>query len=165
MDPNNPIVKLCSEGIAAEGQGRHAEAAALYCQAWANHQDDYEACIAAHYLARQQETLLESLAWNQRALDHALAVNSQEFSQGINEEIKGFLPSLYLNLGWSHEVLEDVQRVRRCYQEGAAHLAALPDGPYTDVVRDGITRGLERTQTASCVPGKAETEARPETHP
>ena len=137
IDPENPVVRLCAEGIAAEGQGRHAEAAALYREAWATHTDDYEACIAAHYLAREQETLQESLHWNQAALDHALMVNE--------ERIAGFLPSLYLNLGWSHEVLGNPVKARACYLEGAARVAALPAGAYTDVVRDGIGRGLERT--------------------
>ncbi len=78
IDPDNPVVRLCAEGIAAEGQGQHVEAAALYTKAWAIHTDDYEACIAAHYLAREQETLQESLAWNQRAIDHALAVPEEQ---------------------------------------------------------------------------------------
>jgi hypothetical protein len=137
IDPDNPVVRLCAEGIAAEGQGRHKDAAALYQEAWTIHTDDYEACIAAHYLAREQETLQESLKWNQLALAHALAVP--------DDRIAGFLPSLYLNLGWSHEVLEDAVTARACYLEGAAQLAGLPAGAYTDVVRDGIARGLERT--------------------
>ena len=137
IDPQNPVVRLCAEGIAAEGQGQHEVAAALYREAWAIHTDDYEACIAAHYLAREQESLQESLAWNQRALDHALAVEEGR--------IAGFLPSLYLNLGWSHEVLEDRVTARACYLEGAAHVAELPPGAYTDVVRAGLARGLERT--------------------
>jgi hypothetical protein len=137
IDPDNPVVRLCAEGIAAEGQGRHADAAALYREAWAIHSDDYEACIAAHYLAREQETLQDALTWNQAALDHALLVEE--------DRIAGFLPSLYLNLGWSHEVLGDPVTARTCYLAGAARLAELPAGAYTDVVRDGIERALERT--------------------
>jgi hypothetical protein len=137
IDPDNPVVRLCAEGIQAEGQGRHEDAAALYREAWAIHSDDYEACIAAHYLAREQETLEESRKWNQAALDHALLVEE--------DRIAGFLPSLYLNLGWSHEVLGDPITARACYLEGAAQLVGLPAGAYTDVVRDGIGRGLART--------------------
>jgi hypothetical protein len=59
--------------------------------------------------------------------------------------VAGLLPSLYLNLGWSHEVLNEPAQARHLYQAGAASLQALPAGPYTDTVRDGITRGLERT--------------------
>ena len=49
IDPNNPVVKLCTEGIAAEMAGRVAEAAALYHQAWEARSDDYDACIVADY--------------------------------------------------------------------------------------------------------------------
>jgi tetratricopeptide (TPR) repeat protein len=137
IDPDNPVVQLCAEGIRAEGESRHEDALALYRRAWAIHQGDYEACIAAHYLAREQATLLESLAWNQLALDHALAV--------ADERVRDFLPSLYLNLGWSHEVLSDPAKARTYYGAGAALLANTPSSPYADVVRDGLTRGLERT--------------------
>jgi len=137
IDPTNPVVKLCAEGIAAESRHDHARALALYTQAWELRSDDYEASIAAHYLAREQETLADSLAWNQTALDHALAAPP--------EQIGAFLPSLYLNLGWSHEVLGNTAQARACYAEGAARLDTLPSGAYTEVVRDGLTRGLERT--------------------
>jgi hypothetical protein len=128
---------LCAEGVQAEMQGRHVEALALYVQAWEIREDAYEACIAAHYIARQQETLADSLHWNQVALDHALAAGE--------DRVRDFLPSLYLNLGWSHEVLDDAARARVYYVEGAARLADLPPGPYTDIVRAGLQRGLERT--------------------
>lgn len=137
IDPANPIIMLCAAGIQAEGRHDYTAALGLYTQAWDLRTDDYEASIAAHYLARQQETLADSLRWNQAALDHALLAPV--------EMVAGFLPSLYLNLGWSHEVLEDAAAARACYAEGAARLAALPASPYADTVRDGLTRGLERT--------------------
>jgi hypothetical protein len=56
MDPNNPVVRLCAAGMAAEGEGRPADAKALFEQAWAESRDDFEACIAAHYVARHQAT-------------------------------------------------------------------------------------------------------------
>lgn len=137
IDPTNPVVKLCAEGIQAEAKHEHAKARVLYAQAWDQRADDYEACIAAHYLAREQETLQDSLHWNQLALDHALIASV--------ELVGGFLPSLYLNLGWSHEVLGDIAQARTCYEEGKRRLAALPPEPYAEVVRTGIMNGLQRT--------------------
>jgi hypothetical protein len=52
IDPNNAVVKLCAEGIAAEIGGRAEEAGMLYAQAWNACTDAYERCIAAHYIAR-----------------------------------------------------------------------------------------------------------------
>lgn len=55
------VVQLCIEGSRAEFEGRPAEAHALYLQAWEAAADDYEACIAAHYMARHQVTPEERL--------------------------------------------------------------------------------------------------------
>ena len=49
MDAENPVVKLCVEGMTAEGEGRMAEARALFRKAWDARSDEYEACVAAHY--------------------------------------------------------------------------------------------------------------------
>ncbi len=49
MNPDNPVVKLCMEGMRAEGQGQPAKAAEFFMQAWEARQDDYDACVAAHY--------------------------------------------------------------------------------------------------------------------
>ena len=52
--PDNPVVALCAEGMAVEGDREQARA--LFTRAWAIHRDDYEASIAAHFLARHQTT-------------------------------------------------------------------------------------------------------------
>lgn len=77
IDPNNPVVRLCAAGVAAEMQGRLDEATRLYREAWEARQDDYEACIVSHYLARVQRTPNEALAWNQESLRYADAVNDE----------------------------------------------------------------------------------------
>src|SRR6185369_12384821 len=97
MDPNNPIVKLCVAGMRAEGEGRLDEARALFDQAWAARRDAFEACIAAHYVARPQATPEETLRWNEVALEQAEAVG--------DGRVQGFYASLYLNVGHAHEVL------------------------------------------------------------
>jgi hypothetical protein len=56
IDPNNPVVKLCAEGIALEMAGRTSEAAAVYQQAWETRAHDFAACIVAHYVARVQRS-------------------------------------------------------------------------------------------------------------
>jgi YD repeat-containing protein len=71
MDPNNPAVKLCMEGMQAEAEGKNGAALRLFTQAWEASRDDFEACVAAHYLARQQTTPQDVLRWNQEALNGA----------------------------------------------------------------------------------------------
>jgi tetratricopeptide (TPR) repeat protein len=141
IDPDNPVVKLCAAGIQAEMQHQYDEAQRLYVEAWSIHTDDFEACIAAHYLARQQATLELSLQWNLEALHRAEASG--------NENVSGFLPSLYLNLGWSHEMLSHYDEAHSCYELAARHAADLPDGGYTQVVRSGVTAAQARLQASN----------------
>jgi len=107
MDINNPVIQLCIQGAQAEFEHRIDDARALYQQAWDLHADDYEACIAAHYMARFQETPEDILYWNQVALEHANDVG--------DDRVQDFYPSLYLNLGRSHEILENEEDAQKFY--------------------------------------------------
>ena len=107
MDLTNPVIQLCVEGTRAEFEYRNEDARILYKQAWEARKDDYDACIAAHYVARFQESVEDSLHWNHLALMHANAVN--------DEMVKDFYPSLYLNLGRSYELLGDQVEAQRYY--------------------------------------------------
>jgi len=111
VDTSNPVIRLCLEGSRAEFERRLDDARRLYQQAWDAHTDDYEACIAAHYLARFQDSAEESLRWNQVALEHA--------DQVKEERVKEFYPSLYLCLGRSHEVLGHLPEAQTYYQLAA----------------------------------------------
>ncbi len=93
MDANNPVVKLCVEGMQAEGQDRLEDARRLLTQAWEASTDDFEACIAAHYLARHQDSPVDTLRWNHEAVTRADAVG--------DERVREFYPSLYLSMGYS----------------------------------------------------------------
>jgi tetratricopeptide (TPR) repeat protein len=107
MDPNNPVLKLCIEGSRAEYEGRPEDARKLYEQAWEAASDDYEACMAAHYVARFQENPEDVYRWNQEALNRADAA--------ADERVKDFYPSLYLNMGRSYELLGRHQEAQRYY--------------------------------------------------
>jgi tetratricopeptide (TPR) repeat protein len=107
MDLNNPVIKLCIDGTRAEFEGRVEIARSLYQQAWESSRDDYEACIAAHYVARFQASPEDSLYWNQEALKRADAIN--------DDRVTDFYPSLYLNLGRSRELLGNQAEAQRYY--------------------------------------------------
>lgn len=104
---NNPVIKLCIEGTRAEFQGYLDRAHHLYKQAWNAAEDDYEACIAAHYLARGQEDLHKKLHWSQVALEKAIAVG--------DHRVAAFFSSLYLCLGESYELLGNKNEAQRYY--------------------------------------------------
>src|SRR5947209_10149688 len=92
IDPTNRVVALCAEGMAMEGAP--ADAMRLFEQAWAARRDDFEAAIAAHFVARHQPTPEETLHWNALAVQHAEVV--------MDGRTAGFLASLYLNLADAH---------------------------------------------------------------
>ncbi len=111
MDLDNPVIRLCAEGSRAEFEGRNEDARRLYLEAWAACKDDHDACVAAHYVARFQDTPEEALYWNQEALARAEKVK--------DDRVQSFYPSLYVNLGRSHELLGDEGEARHYYKLAA----------------------------------------------
>jgi tetratricopeptide (TPR) repeat protein len=136
MDTDNPVVMLCIEGMQAEAEGRVNDAQAMFLRAWSLRQDSYDACIAAHYVARHQPTANDTLQWNQEALHQAANVDAVR--------IENFYPSLYLNLAYSHEVLEDYAAAIRYYDLALEKASVLPQDGYGDLVRRGIAEGRGR---------------------
>lgn len=112
MDPTDPVIALCIQGSQAEFRGQMADACGAYWKAWQLAGDDYQACIAAHYVARCQEDPAESLRWNLEALQRAHKVDE--------ERVSPFYPSLYLNLGRSFEQLGDLDQAHHYYDLAAA---------------------------------------------
>ena len=130
IDSTNPVVALCAEGMAMEGAPD--EAKRLFEQAWAERRDDFEAAIAAHFVARHQPTADETLRWNALAVQHAELVS--------DGRADGFLASLYLNLGDAHEKLGDRASATTAVSRAATHLHRLPAGGYREFVAMGIRR-------------------------
>jgi len=136
LDPNNPVVRLCVAGLACESEHRFENALSLYMQAWNQASDDFELCIAAHYVARHQKSAADALNWNSSSLNHANAVQ--------DGRVREFYPSLYLNVAKSYEELGDKKRAHQFYNLAADKLAELSPGAQRDIVEDGIARGLQR---------------------
>jgi hypothetical protein len=130
IDQTNPVVALCAQGMAVEGAP--AEARRLFERAWLVRADDYDAAIAAHFLARHQPTAAETLRWNALAVHHAEAV-----PDGRAQE---FFASLYLNLGDAHANVGERDAALAAARQAAAHLDSLPAGGYRKLVALGIQR-------------------------
>ena len=136
MDPTNAVVKLCVDGMEAEASGNNLQAHELFLKAWELSTDDFERCIAAHYVARHTNCPSDSLHWNQKALDHAMRVEASKVS--------GFYASLHLNLGRAHEDLGSLQNAKVHYEMAINALNDVPSGVYRDTVQGGIARALAR---------------------
>ena len=141
MDIDNPVVRLCAEGMQAETAGQDGDAHALFRQAWYAATDDYEACVAAHYLARHQKTPKDTLRWNKECLDRADRVG--------DDRVRGFYPSLHLNMAQAHEELGDPDRAREHYLRAAECVSDAAAGPYREGIRFAVAAGLRSSSNAS----------------
>ena len=133
LDPSNPVVSLCAEGMAVEGDA--AAARALFEKAWDIRRDDFDAAVAAHFLARHQPTPELTLYWNALAVEHAVRVED-----GRAQEL---LASLYLNLGDAHRAVGNRRDAATAAGLARSALDNLEAGGYRDFVTLGIDR-LER---------------------
>ena len=139
IDPTNPVVALCAEGMASDGTP--VEALRLFERAWAMRRDDYDAAIAAHFMARHQPTPATRLHWNALAVRHAEAVEDGRAA--------GLFASLYLNLADAQADAGDAAAGAESVRRATAHLAALPPGGYRDLVALGIRRLAARLGVAA----------------
>ena len=127
MDTNNPVITLCIEGIWAELEHRLDDARQCYQQAWDSCTDGYEACIAAHYVARSQDTVEGALQWNLRALELAYTVSQ--------EKVRDFYPSLYMSTAHAYKQLGGTVQAQRYYRLAAGMGEIQPVESENDLVR------------------------------
>ncbi|WP_243744738.1 hypothetical protein [Streptomyces hainanensis] len=133
MDPHNEVVGLCAAGMAAEAAGERARARELFERAWAAAGDDYERCVAAHYVARHQDTPAATLRWNEDCLRYADAVG--------DDRVAGFRASLHLNIARARRDLGDHEPARAHLALAAEHIPAVPEGEYRNWLRLAVADG------------------------
>ena len=123
FNPNNNVIKLCVQGMDVEGKGKPEEASRLFLQAWNEATDDFEKFIAAHFVARHQQTVADRLRWLETALQFALRVKT--------DAVQGAFPSLYSNIAKCYEDLRDPDNANKNH-ELAKSFAGKPSdkGPF-----------------------------------
>ncbi len=130
FDPNNAVVALCAAGMAIEA--KPDEAKKLFEQAWEKRSDDFDAAIAAHYLARHQPSASDKLRWDALAVEHAERVP--------DDSAKEMFPSLYLNLASSLMEAGRMDDARNAAHTASGHIDTLPADGYREFLRMGIDR-------------------------
>jgi tetratricopeptide (TPR) repeat protein len=136
FNPDNPVVRLCAQGMDMESNQRPDDAKALFLQAWDTASNDFEKFIAAHYIARHQQATIDKLNWDEIALSFALRIK--------NREVYTSFASLYLNIAKCHEDLGDYKSAARNYETALSYTIELPDDGYGRMIKTGIKKGLER---------------------
>ncbi len=141
FDPGNHIIKLCSEGMDLEGQGKPEKASSLFLQAWNESTNDFERSVSAHYVARHQQTITGKLVWDKKALDLASGLD--------NENIKEWLPSFYLNIAKCFEDLGEFEKAKENYEQALIFIPQLSNDGYGTMIKAGIRSGIERIKNYS----------------
>ncbi len=123
FSPNNPVVKLCLQGMAMEESGKSEAAGRLFLQAWTDATDDLEKFIAAHALARHNSSPALKLQWFETALKFALDIN--------DVTVAGAFPALYQNIAKCYEELNDPDEAKRNYELAVSTRDPVSDtGPF-----------------------------------
>ncbi|MEU7424729.1 hypothetical protein [Streptomyces sp. NPDC040750] len=100
--------------------------------------DPLHRCTLAHYLADTQDDPSDELAWDLRALSAA-----EELAEGRGGDplsVRGFFPSLHLNLAADYAKLGRVTAARSHLRRARTTASDLSDDGYGDGVRAAIGR-------------------------
>ncbi|WP_030263451.1 hypothetical protein [Streptomyces violens] len=102
--------------------------------------DAYQRCTLAHYLADTQDSPLEELRWDLRAL--SVAQSSRGHSDAGRTELRALLPALHLDLAADYARLARHSEARWELGRARTALDALEDDPH----RQGIRADIECLQ-------------------
>ncbi|MFG2601983.1 hypothetical protein ACGFT2_00230 [Streptomyces sp. NPDC048514] len=121
--------------------GDREEARSRFLDLWAEigqNGDPLHRCTLAHYLADTQDDPADELAWDLRALSAA-----EELADGRGGDppsIRGFLPSLHLNLAADYVKLGRAEVARGHLRRARTAAGDLSDDEYGNGVRAAISR-------------------------
>ncbi len=148
MDQPDEFMRRIGEGIGLSQRGERDAARALFLRIWDELGDEGDAlhrCALAHHLADVQDDPREELAWDLRALTAADSVTEERARQaGVAGSVRGFYPSLHLNLGDVYRRLGDRKRAREHLERGRAAAGVLDDDGYGKMIKGGLERLAER---------------------
>ncbi|MER6085571.1 hypothetical protein [Streptomyces sp. NPDC001833] len=122
--------------------GDREEARRRLLDLWAElgeHGEPVHRCTLAHYLADTQDDPSDELAWDLRALSAAEEAEEADEAEGA-AGLRGFYPSLHLNLAADYVKLGRTDAARSHLDRARGTAAALGDDGYGNGVRAAISR-------------------------
>ncbi|TLF80841.1 hypothetical protein [Nocardia cyriacigeorgica] len=138
----DPTMAAITEAVTRGRAGDDAGARTALTELWADigpHGDPFHRCTLAHYLADLHDDPAEALTWDVRALDAAEALTdsrTQQFDAAL--EVRGFFPSLHLNLADNYRRLASFDAARSQVDAARRHLDALRDDAYGAMIRTAL---------------------------
>lgn len=148
MPGQDEVMSRISAAIERSQTGDREGARQLFSALWnelSPDGDPFHRCTLAHYMADVQDDPREELLWDLRALE-AAELLTDERARRYHEtlSIRGFLPSLHLNLAEDYRKLGDVARAREHVNRARASAEALGEDGYGKMIRAGIERLARR---------------------
>ncbi|MGW3957946.1 hypothetical protein ACWEKM_45440 [Streptomyces sp. NPDC004752] len=101
--------------------------------------DPLHRCTLAHYLADTQDDPSDELAWDLRALSAAQEA-AHDRPDGDPGAVRGFYPSLHLNLATDYVKLGRTEAARSHLRRARGAAVSLADDSYGDGMRAAISR-------------------------
>jgi len=134
FSPTNPVVKRCLQGMQLENSDRPAEAKEVFVSAWHTASNDSERFIAAHYVARHQESVAARLEWLETALRLASALD--------NESVASAFPPLHTAIAQGYETLGFPEKAAEHRGLAESHQDRISDrGPFYHGTRADLQVG------------------------
>ncbi|WP_326826000.1 hypothetical protein [Streptosporangium sp. NBC_01756] len=145
-EPDATMARI-GQGIELGHSGDREAARRLFAGLWEEigaAGDPLHRCALAHSMADVQDDVREELRWDLRALEAADLVTDERAQQAGVAAVRGFYPSLHLNLGDAYHKLGDLDRARDHLERGRAAVDALGDDGYGQMIRQGLDRLADR---------------------
>lgn len=144
MTSDDKTMKRIEEAMSMQHAGDLDGAGQRFTEIWQEitpNGDPFHRCVLAHYMADLQQDPQDELAWDLRALEAAASVTDDRAKQhDASLAIRGFYPSLHLNLAADFHKLGDTTQARTHLTQAQEHLNALNDDAYGHGIRSAIQR-------------------------
>ncbi len=131
-----------NDAVTLGRQGDTAQARETLAQLWSSiggDGDPLHRCVLAHYMADLHDHAADGLTWDVRALDAAdLLTDERAQQQDSALTVRGFYPSLHLNLADDYRRLGAFETAHRHLDAARERLDALSDDGYGAGVRAGM---------------------------
>jgi hypothetical protein len=148
MGPQDEVMERIGTGLALFHGGDRAGARRSFARIRdevSSDGDAFHRCVLAHYMADVQEDLREELAWDLRALEAAASLTDDRVRKHhASLRIRGFYPSLHLNLAEDYRRLGEPDKARQHLAEAEHRADALDDDGYGNGIRAALTRLANR---------------------
>lgn len=144
MSGQDEVMSRIAEAIDRSQRGDREVARQLFADIWKEltpEGDPFHRCTLAHYMADVQDGPHEELIWDLRALEAAEQVTEERArAHHASLSVRGFEPSLHLNLAEDYRKLGDLAQAREHVARARAAADALGEDGYGRMIRAGIER-------------------------